>query len=172
MLRALLFDLGDTIMQEETEVKNEDGVTQTAELFDEMAELLRYWHGRGVPLALVADAYVGTCHNVLTQHNVLQLFSSLAISEAVGVSKPDPAMFLKALDELGISEQERAEVIMVGNNLSRDIRGANALGLRSVWIQRNERYPLNPADEQEQPHYTVRSTDELQQLLKSFAEDL
>jgi HAD superfamily hydrolase (TIGR01549 family) len=166
MLRALLFDLGDTIMQEETEIKNEDGITQSAELFDGMAELLRFWHSQNVPLVLVADAYVETCRNVLTQHKLYDLFSSFAISEEVGVSKPDSRMFRKALDALGINEQERADVIMVGNNLSRDIRGANALGLRSVWIHRNERYPIEPADEWEKPMHVVHSSTELQMLLE------
>lgn len=169
MLRALLFDLGDTIMQEETEVKNEDGITLSAELFDGMAGVLRYWHSRKVPIALVADAYVDTCRNVLTRHGLYDLFGSFAISEEVGVSKPDSRMFLKALDELGITEKERAHVLMIGNNLSRDIRGANALGLRSVWIHHNERYPIEPADEFEQPAYSVRNSGELQILLESFA---
>lgn len=169
MLRALLFDLGDTIMQEETEIKNGDGITLSAELFDGMAALLRYWHSRNVPIALVADAYVDSCRNVLTQHGLYHLFSSFAISEDVGVCKPDSGMFLKALDELGITEAERAHVLMIGNNLSRDIRGANALGLRSVWIHRNERYPVEPADEFEKPEHIVRSSGELQNLLESFA---
>lgn len=53
---------------------------------------------------------------------------------------------------------------MVGNNLARDIRGANALGLASVWLSWNARYPLQPADSAETPRYQVGGAEELQAL--------
>ena len=53
-LAAILFDLGDVIMREETEEKR-DGVTQRAELVPGMAALLRDLRGAGKRLGLVAD---------------------------------------------------------------------------------------------------------------------
>src|SRR3712207_8665848 len=49
-----------------------------------------------------------------------------------GCEKPDRRMFIHALDALGIPPEEWGRVAMVGNNLARDIRGANQLGLVSV----------------------------------------
>ncbi len=165
-IRALLFDLGDTIMIEETEEKDAvSGITKRADVFDGMVELLQYWVAQGVPIGLVADSYVGTCHNVLSQHGVLELFVSLAISEAVGVCKPDPLIFQKALTDLNIADDERGRVVMIGNNLSRDILGANQLGLVSVWIHWNERYPTVAATDMETPCFEVRNSHELQTLL-------
>ena len=50
--------------------------------------------------ALVADSRPGTTPYVLRQHGLLDLFETLAISEVVGVEKPDARMFRAALDAL------------------------------------------------------------------------
>src|SRR3712207_7040662 len=58
-----------------------------------------------------------------------------------GCEKPDRRMFIHALDALGVPPEEWGRAAMVGNNLARDIRGANQLRLVSVWFAWNERYP-------------------------------
>ena len=55
---------------------------------------------------------------------------------------------------------------MVGNNLARDVRGANGTGMTSIWLRHNERYPITPADPAEEPAHTAASFEELRTLLK------
>ncbi len=50
---------------------------------------------------------------------------------------------------------------MVGNNLSRDVKGANELGLISVWLDWAPRRSKVPADPSEQPCYTIKMPTEL-----------
>lgn len=169
-LRAILLDLGDTIMQEVTEEKDATATTQRADLFPGMADLLRDLRFRGYPLGLVADTRPGTYRNVLAQHDLFDTFDAYAISEELGTSKPDPRMFRHALTALGIAEPEWPHVAMVGNNLARDIRGANALGLISIHITWNDRYPTAPTAEAERPRHTVRSAAELDRLIRSYEE--
>jgi putative hydrolase of the HAD superfamily len=57
---------------------------------------------------------------------------------------------------------------MVGNNLARDIKGANDLGLISVWLDWAPRRPKIPADPSEKPDYTIKSPQELLPLLQSL----
>ncbi len=166
-LAAILFDLGDVIMREETEEKI-DGVTQLAELVPGMAALLRELKGQGKRLGLVADTREGTYLNVLRQHGLFDLFDHFAISDLLGCEKPDRRMFAHALDGLRIGPGDWPRVVMVGNNLSRDIRGANALGLITIWLAWNERYPLSPADPAEQPAYQVGDAEELGALLAAL----
>ncbi len=71
-LAALLFDLGDTIMVEETEVKDTEGTTLRAELAPGMAEVLRDFKAMGHRLALVADSRPHTPENVLRQHGLFE----------------------------------------------------------------------------------------------------
>ena len=166
-LAAILTDLGDVLMREETEEKL-DGVTQRADLVPGMVDLFRELQARGQRLGLVADTREGTYLNVLRQHGIYDLFDVFAISDLLGCEKPDRRMFIHALDALGIAPEEWGRVVMVGNNLTRDVRGANQLGLISVWFAWNERYPLEPADEEERPRYQVGSADELRALLAAL----
>jgi FMN phosphatase YigB (HAD superfamily) len=171
-IAVLLFDLGDTIMDEGTEIKDAGGTTLAAELIPGMADALRGFKVAGHRLALVADARPDTPLNVLRQHGLLDLFETLAISEVVGtaagvasIDKPDPCIFRAALDALGIPESDYGRVIMVGNNLERDILGANRLGLISVFFHWNERRRTEPLTADETPCYTVTSIQELVELV-------
>src|SRR5207253_9379155 len=112
-LKAILFDLGDVIMREETEQKV-DGVTQRAELVPGMADLLRDLKGEGKRLGLVADTREGTYLNVLRQHALYDLFDAFAISDLLGAEKPDRRMFAHALAGLGIPAEDWQDVAMVG----------------------------------------------------------
>ena len=162
---AVLFDLGDTLMVEETEEKDAERTTQRADLFPGAADLLWQLRRAGYLLGLVADTRPGTYRNVLRQHGLLGVFDLLAISEELGCEKPDPRLFAAALDGLGLRPDEARHAVMVGNNLARDVRGANAAGVVSVWLRHNERYPTTPADDAEEPAHSVRSFAELVSLL-------
>ncbi|MFN8517701.1 MAG: HAD family hydrolase [Thermomicrobiales bacterium] len=166
-LAAILFDLGDVIMREETEEKI-DGVTQHAELVPGMAALLRDLQGAGKRLGLVADTREGTYLNVLRQHALLDCFDHFAISDLLGCEKPDRRMFAHALAGLEIAPADWSRVAMVGNNLARDIRGANALGLVSIWFAWNGRYRLEPEGADERPRYQVGAASELRALLDTL----
>ena len=169
-LRAVLFDLGDVIMKEETEEKVDD-VTQRADLHPGMGELVRRLRADGMPLGLVADTRDGTFRNVLRQHGLFDCFDVFAISDHLGVVKPDRRIFVHALEGLGIDERDWGDVAMVGNNLARDIRGANQLGLISIWMVWNQRYPSSPADASEEPRYQVSSAGERAALLEALRDD-
>ena len=167
-LRAICFDFGDTLADEGTEEKDAAGVTQRAELIPGASELIRELKRRGYPLALVADGYPGTYRNVLTQHRLYDAFDAFAISEELGVCKPDARMFTHALDQLGVPAADYHSAIMVGNHLERDIKGANALGLISVWLDWAPRRSKVPVDASEVPAYTIQAPLELLALIEAI----
>jgi putative hydrolase of the HAD superfamily len=164
-LAALLFDIGDTIMIEESEIKDAEETTLSAELIPGMAEALRHFKAQGHRLGLVADSRPNTPPNVLRQHDLLDLFETLSISEVVGSVKPDPLIFKVALEALRIPPTAYGQVVMVGNNLERDVVGANRLGLISVFLHWNERRRTQPLTAEEEPRYTVKSAAELIALI-------
>jgi putative hydrolase of the HAD superfamily len=167
-LAAILFDLGDTIMLEETEVKDAEQTTLRADLIPGMAEALRLFRAEGLRLGLVADTRPGTAVNVLRQHGLYNLFDVQIISEELGTQKPDPRMFQAALDALGVAPQYYHRVIMVGNHLEKDVAGANRLGLLSVFFHLNERRRTHALNEDERPRYTVTSAQELVTLIANL----
>ena len=164
-IMALLFDLGDTLMVEESEVKDAEGTTLRADLVPDMAEALHRLKDRGYGLALVADSRPNTPANVLRQHGLYGLFETLAISEVVGVAKPERPIFQAALEALGIPESDYGRVAMVGNNLERDVVGANRLGLISIFFHGNDRRRSRPSTAEEEPRYKISSAQELVSLI-------
>ena len=165
---ALLFDLGDTLMVEETEEKDATGTTLRAELFAGAAELVGWLRREGYLLGLVADTRIATVRNVLCQHDLADAFDVLAISESVGVEKPDAQIFRHALSGLGLHASETGRVMMVGNRLDRDVRGANQIGLTSVWIRLTDHHVNGFAEDRDRPHHTVASYAELRDLLQDL----
>ena len=164
-LRAIFLDSGDTIVDEGTEIKDADEVVQRAELIPGATAMVQGIKERGYPLALVADGPVGSFQNILTQHQLYHYFDAFAISGAVGIEKPAARMFEHALNALHIGPAEYHRVVMVGNNLARDIKGANALGLITVWLDWAPRRAKIPADGSEVPQYTIKTPDALLPLL-------
>jgi FMN phosphatase YigB (HAD superfamily) len=57
---------------------------------------------------------------------------------------------------------------MVGNNLERDVVGANRLGLISVFFHWNDSRRSQPQIEEEQPRFTVSSPSQLMSLIESL----
>jgi HAD superfamily hydrolase (TIGR01549 family) len=81
---------------------------------------------------------------------------AMAMSEALGVEKPDPAFFLAVLKLLG--EPEPHAVAYVGDRVDNDVRPALAAGLRAVWIRRGPWGLLQ--DDGGAAHLTIASLDE------------
>jgi putative hydrolase of the HAD superfamily len=131
--------------------------------------MVQQLHDAGYILALVADGPRGTFENVLNkQYGLWSAFSAFAISGDVGVEKPDARKFLTVLNKLYISESDYDKVVMVGNNLERDIQGANAIGLVSVWINWSPRRSKIPANDNEVPNFMIKTPLELLPLLEEI----
>lgn len=63
----------------------------------------------------------------------LQRIGVLVGIDAVGVAKPDPAIFREGLRQLGTSAEE---TIYIGDNPAHDVIGAAGAGLRGIWLNR------------------------------------
>lgn len=61
------------------------------------------------------------------------LVDALITSEEVGVLKPDPRIYQVALARLGA---QAAQAVMVGDNWQADVVGAQAVGIRPLWLNR------------------------------------
>jgi HAD superfamily hydrolase (TIGR01549 family) len=66
----------------------------------------------------------------------------MAMSEAMGVSKPDPAFFARTLELLG--EPVADQVAYVGDRVDNDVLPARKAGLRPVWLRRGPWAVIQP----------------------------
>lgn len=69
------------------------------------------------------------------------LVDAVCVSEVVGSWKPDPAIFTEALRRIGADGGRPGERWMVGDSPANDIGGGRQLGLRTVWIDRDQEWP-------------------------------
>ena len=71
----------------------------------------------------------------LEREGLAGLFGSIVLSCEHGAVKPGPRLFLTALEELGARPED---ALFVGDNYPRDIEGAAACGLATVWVCRDD----------------------------------
>lgn len=74
----------------------------------------------------------------LEQTGLSGCFRTVLISGEIGVGKPDPEIFKRALDELGVTS---SEAVMVGDSWNRDIEGALGARMRAVWVSNGREAP-------------------------------
>jgi HAD superfamily hydrolase (TIGR01509 family) len=71
----------------------------------------------------------------------------MAMSDELGVHKPDPAFFERALELLG--DPDPGDVAYVGDRLDNDVRPAATAGMRAIWIRRGPWAALASAEPSE-----------------------
>ncbi|WP_297459709.1 TIGR02253 family HAD-type hydrolase [Thermococcus sp.] len=91
-------------------------------------------------------------------------FDEVFISDHLGVRKPHPKIFRRALRGMGV---EPDEAVMVGDRLYSDIYGAKNVGMRTIWF-RYGKYASRELDYLEYADFTMRSLEELPEILRGL----
>jgi putative hydrolase of the HAD superfamily len=164
----VFIDSGDTIVDESTEIKNVMGTVLKAKLFPGAEENLVKLHDNGYTIALVADGTKTSFDNIYLENGLDYCFDAKAISGELGQEKPAPIMFHHAMKELGLTDSDKHRIVMIGNNLKRDIVGANRLGIISILANYSPRYDMNPINQEEMPDYILDSPDKLFELIEEL----
>lgn len=101
------------------------------------------------------------------QHTKLEItselvayFDDILISGDFGIGKPDPSIFQYILERNNLAKEQ---AIMVGDNLNTDILGSNRIGMKNVWINRNQ---MEIKDIQ--PTYEIKQLGELLPIIKKI----
>lgn len=89
-------------------------------------------------LALVSNFY-GNLRTVLSEFHLDDLFTVVVESAAVGIRKPDPAIYRLALTELECNHNCQlsilnSQITVVGDSMKNDIQPAKELGLYTIQI--------------------------------------
>jgi putative hydrolase of the HAD superfamily len=89
--------------------------------------------GRGLRLAAVSN-WDCSLAAVLERCGLAELLDGAISSAEAGASKPDPAIFVSALELVGC---EPAEALHVGDTREEDLVGARAAGIRALLLDRD-----------------------------------
>ncbi len=162
----MLLDFGDTLADQATERRDESGFMFDVDLVEGARELLVVLRERGYRVGLVADGRAVESEVLRTRLGLDGLFDAVAISDEVGAAKPDPRPFDAVLRRLGVSNEDAHRVVMVGNRLERDIRGATGYGMIAVWMAWSPRYRKMPLEASEKPDHIIHHPLELLEVLE------
>jgi putative hydrolase of the HAD superfamily len=104
-------------------------------LFDGALEILDYLILK-YKLHIITNGFEEVQHKKLKNSGIDHYFSSVTTSEEVGVKKPNPKVFLTALQK---ANSKAADCIMIGDSLEADILGAKNIGMQTIFYNyRNE----------------------------------
>lgn len=121
---------------------------------------------RGLAMGCVTNTITtepGICET-LRRLGLPRYLRSVVVSSAMGFRKPHPSLFLRALKELGVPP---AEAVFVGDRLTDDIGGAQAVGMRAVLT--HEFRQETPDETTPRPDALIQRLSELPPVLDRFA---
>jgi putative hydrolase of the HAD superfamily len=118
-----------------TEIEQGWEVSENFELFEDVMPVLEELRRAELRLGLVSNGIRDLREFVV--HHRLDVDAVIG-SRAHGYVKPHPTIFQAALQQLGV---EPEVAVMVGDSLEEDVKGARALGLRAILMDREDRHP-------------------------------
>jgi putative nucleotidyltransferase with HDIG domain len=152
MIKAVLFDWGDTVMEELAGMHGPMAEWSRVEATPGIAPVLAGLRGR-VPVGIATNAEESDAPMVrkaLARVGLDESFTDVFTARNLGFRKPDARFFLRIAEELGCRPEE---CLMVGNAQSTDAGGAADAGLRAIWLMRSPE-PLDG-----HPHFDGVLTD-------------
>lgn len=137
----------------ETYAEMREGSVQT---FPGAIDTLKHFRDRGVRLGLVTNGGSEMQRGKIERFGLVPYFDCILIEGEFGAGKPDESVFRHMLEQFDVAA---SDTWMVGDDLQRDIAGAQALGMVTIWV--DWRGGGLPESSPVQPDRVVRSVTEL-----------
>jgi len=85
---------------------------------------------QSIILGIISNGKEDFQMNNIMALNIKDYFETILISEKVGIKKPNPRIFKKALEQLNVSANES---LFVGDHPVTDVKATQGLGTLAVW---------------------------------------
>ena len=126
-------------------------------LVEGAAELMDYLQGKGYRMHLCSNGFHEIQYKKLQACGLNGYFRTIVLSEDAGANKPAPAFFDYAFRQTGATP---ATTLMIGDNYSTDIAGAQEAGMDTAYFNRFPDFPApGPTD------YEITSLRQLMDFL-------
>jgi HAD superfamily hydrolase (TIGR01549 family) len=97
-----------------------------------MKELVMSLHGR-VRLGIASNTRSDRLtREILRYQGISDLFDPIVTSVSAGYRKPSPVIYRQVLDCWDV---DPAEVVMIGDSISKDVTGPQGQGTRAIWLR-------------------------------------
>jgi len=103
---------------------------QKTHLFPHAHETLQYL-GEKYKLHLISNGFGDAAEIKISKCDLKKYFSSIVISETIGIHKPDPRIFYHAVTN---AKTKVTQSVMIGDSLDADIRGAQNAGMDAIYF--------------------------------------
>jgi putative hydrolase of the HAD superfamily len=123
------------------------------QLYPETLGVLRELRARELHIGVISNFTDGLLP-ILKHHGLDALLDSITYSQEVGVEKPNPRVFLRALMRANCRPED---AVHIGDSWESDYLGATGVGMTAVWLNRNR----NPAPEACQEIWNLRQLPSL-----------
>lgn len=133
-----------------------DSLGQKTALIDGARELLDYLSARGYQMGIVSNGFREVQYNKLRSSDIDRYFDPVVLSDDAGINKPDRRFFEYAMERAGSHGMHN---IIIGDNLTADIRGALDAGWEAIWFCRNRQ---NLDADEPKSYETIFSLKELE----------
>jgi YjjG family noncanonical pyrimidine nucleotidase len=135
-------------------------LSKGAHLISGAKKLLHNLSGK-VGLILMTNGIKEVQRSRLSLSPIQSFFSDIIISDEVGVAKPDRKIFEIALHNMSITDKR--SILMVGDNLTSDIKGGIDFGIDTCWY--NPKCLDN--NHQIKATYEIRNLEDLMPILEA-----
>ncbi|AZI58473.1 HAD family hydrolase [Nakamurella antarctica] len=115
------------------EHRRQQVMTLHYQLFPDVLPALELARAAGYAIGVVSNSDGNHQRAKLFSVGLADAFSAAIISGDLGISKPDPRIFLAACEALGFAP---SQVAYVGDKLDIDALGAQSAGLTGIWLDR------------------------------------
>ena len=107
-------------------------------------------------LVVLSNGFKEVQYRKIATSGLQEYITHVVLSEEVGVQKPDRRIFEYALN---LINKKATEVIMIGDNMETDIKGAAEMGIDTIYLSENI------ISTKDYPTFTVHTLSEIQNIL-------
>jgi putative hydrolase of the HAD superfamily len=132
--------------------------------YDDVTEVMRLLHRTGLTLGIVSSGITLKQAEKIVRLRIHRFIDPRAIfiSDQVGIGKPNPKLYLRAIERIGAQPQE---TMHVGDHPVNDVDAANAAGMISVWNRREGVHDL--AEGRTRPRHVIDNFWDLLDVVQS-----
>ena len=137
-----------------------DTLIDNAKIFDGVIETFQWLKDNNIKIAIVTNLTTYVQIRKIEKLGLSEYIDFIVTSQEAGYDKPHPANFLLALYKGNLLVED---VLMVGDDLTSDIEGAQSLSIKTILYNFGKQEDSNVV-----PDYSVNTYKEMLSLLKSF----
>jgi putative hydrolase of the HAD superfamily len=136
-IKCLLFDWGDTLMVDYPQYNGSMAFWEKVSPMPGVIEAMPILHAhfKCIVASNAGDSNAELMKQAFGRISLNDYFHDYITSKELGVMKPSPLFFQNILAKYGLVADE---TVMIGNDYSKDISGAKAVGLKTVFISNQE----------------------------------